>query len=404
MALVTSNQFRQTPDVIGSLSRGSQFGKQVRQSQLQPQIETLRQQAIGGDQSALQKLASISPQDAQQVQQFKSNEEAATQRPGQLELSKLKASQGESEARLKSVIEGAVQARNLPTDERRLNFLKQRKLQLESQGIQTQDTDEVIALFEAGQADEANALIDSAIKTGRDLNLIDGTGSAEQKSFENLIADFSDEDKAKAKRIKAGLSPRMVGSATQTIAKLGTQASIADVESVIAGAKEVGKLKGQKTLKPEVEAAVISAVGQAKAEVKKLAENRSNSKTLGIYETAMGNLTKALDDTITGPFIGFTPALTSNAQIADGAVSMMLPLMKDLFRGAGEGTFTEGDQKILTNLIPTRNDTAEARASKITMIDAMIRAKLSAPSAGEGDLSAAELTELEQLRAELGQQ
>jgi len=122
----------------------------------------------------------------------------------------------------------------------------------------------------------------------------------------------------------------------------------------------------------------------------------------------MGNLTKALDETVTGPFIGLTPAMTSNAQIADGAVAMMLPLMKDVFRGAGEGTFTEGDQKILTDLIPTRSDTAAARASKISMIDSMIRAKLKEspaqePQAQQGGLTEAEQAELQQLRAELGQ-
>ena len=121
----------------------------------------------------------------------------------------------------------------------------------------------------------------------------------------------------------------------------------------------------------------------------------------------MSNLTKALDNTITGPFIGLTPALTANAQIADGAIAMMLPLMKDVFRGAGEGTFTEGDQKILTDMIPTRNDSAEARRSKITFIDELIRSKLTTAPVAEAQpsgLSEAEQAELQQLRAEFGGQ
>ena len=202
--------------------------------------------------------------------------------------------------------------------------------------------------------------------------------SAEGQSFESLIANFSAADKTKARRVKAGLDPRMVGSAIQTITEQGIENNIANVEKVITEAKEVGKLTAQFKLKPAVEAAVISAVGQAKAEVAKLGEARSSQKTLDIYNNSMSNLTKALDNTITGPFIGLTPALTANAQIADGATAMMLPLMKDVFRGAGEGTFTEGDQKILTDLIPTRNDTPEARAAKVSMIDSMIRAKLTA--------------------------
>lgn len=286
---------------------------------------------------------------------------------------------------------------------------------IQSIGGNPQESIKALELAQAGDFETvrkgAKNLIDVGVRQGDIKAPIGEQQSAEGRSFEDLISNFSAEDKTKARRVKAGLDPRMVGSATQTIANLGTAPAVADVEAVISGAKEVGKLKGQKKLKPEVEAAVVSAVGQAKAEVTRLGEERSNSKTLGVYETAMGNLTKALDETVTGPFIGLTPAMTSNAQIADGAVAMMLPLMKDVFRGAGEGTFTEGDQKILTDLIPTRSDTAAARASKISMIDSMIRAKLKespaqepqAQQAQQGGLTEAEQAELQQLRAELGQ-
>jgi hypothetical protein len=55
--------------------------------------------------------------------------------------------------------------------------------------------------------------------------------------------------------------------------------------------------------------------------------------------------------------------------------------MKDIFRSAGEGTFTEGDQKILTNLIPTRSDTKETIVEKLRMIDSIVMQKL-APTGG----------------------
>jgi hypothetical protein len=207
--------------------------------------------------------------------------------------------------------------------------------------------------------------------------------------------------KTKARRVKAGLDERAVGSAIQTIAKTGTAATIADVETVLASAKETGKLTAQLKLKPEVESAVIMATGQAKLEVDKIGKNRSNKKALDVYTGAMSNLTKTLDNTITGPFIGLTPGLTANAQIADGAVAMMLPLLKDVFRGAGEGTFTQGDQDILTNLIPTRSTLKEARTAQIQAIDTMIRSKLSAePTVSDQPLSEEELLELQELRSQ----
>lgn len=369
MPLVTANQFRLTPDIGGAISQGLNIGNQ-----------------------------------------FQNMQKRKTQFSQQQQESKDKKQQEVSQERFKSVINAAVKAKNLPDDQSRVAFLQQRKAELESKGVDAGDTVEALSLFESGQPEKANALIDSVIKTAEQTGFLKPIKSQEQsaegRSFENLIANFSKEDKIKARRRKAGLDPRAVGSAIQTIAASDTAPTIAAVEKTLAEAKETGKLTAQHKLKPVVESAVMSAVGQAKAEVDKLGEQRSNDKALGVYETAMGNLTKALDNTITGPFVGFTPAMTSNAQIADGAIAMMLPLMKDVFRGAGEGTFTEGDQKILTDLIPTRNDNAEARASKITMLDSMIRAKLkTAPVAKtqQSGLSEAEQAELQQLRAELGQ-
>jgi hypothetical protein len=251
-----------------------------------------------------------------------------------------------------------------------------------------------------------NRGLDIIIDRGEKQGIIPQLGgqiSAEQQTFDNLIKDFSPEDQTRAKRVKAGLDERAVGSAMQTIAKTGTAATIADVESVITSAKETAKLTAQLNLKPEVESAVIMATGQAKLEVDKIGKNRSNKRALDVYTGAMSNLTKALDNTITGPFIGLTPGLTANAQIADGAVAMLLPLMKDVFRGAGEGTFTEGDQKILTNLIPTRSTLKEARAAQIQAIDTIIRSKLSEETAvSDAPLTEDEQSELESLRIELG--
>jgi len=264
-----------------------------------------------------------------------------------------------------------------------------------------------LALAREGRFDEirsgAKNLIEIGVRQG-DLISEGGQLSSEQRSFESLIKDFSPEDKVRAKRVKVGLDQRAIGSANQTIAALGNAATIADVEAILSSAKETGKLTAQLGLKPEVESAVIKAAGAAKLEVDKIGKNRSNKRALSVYTNAMSNLTKSLDNTITGPFIGLTPALTSNAQIADGSIAMIIPLLKDVFRGAGEGTFTEGDQKILTDLIPTRSTTKEARVAQILMIDQMIRAKLSAESVvSDAPLTEDEQSELESLRLELGQ-
>ena len=342
-------------DVPGAFARGQQF---KHQAEIRPLEIAAAQQSLLGQQQQQQQRGQFSALQNQSLQQ--------------------QIDQRTDEQKNKSLFNTALMVDNA-RDEEIIPILESNIERVKSLGGDATESLKALELARSGDLktvrEGAKNLINIGIRQG-DLKPQDAQQSAEGISFENLIANFSDEDKVKARRIKARLDPGAMGSALQTIAASGTAPTIADVEATIEGAKETSKLLAQKELKPEIEAAVISAVGQAKALVNQAGEVRSNDKALGVYETAMGNLTKALDNTVTGPFVGFTPAMTSNAQIAEGAVAMMLPLMKDVFRSAGEGTFTDSDQKILNDLIPTRSDNPKARASKITMLDSMIRAKL----------------------------
>jgi len=85
--------------------------------------------------------------------------------------------------------------------------------------------------FKALQADAAGAA---------------GAGSSERE-FNNLIKNFSEKDKKRARRVKAGLEGRATGSAAQTIAKEGTTEEVGKSEADIAEAKEeaTGATKGR---------------------------------------------------------------------------------------------------------------------------------------------------------------
>jgi len=74
-----------------------------------------------------------------------------------------------------------------------------------------------------------------------------------QRDFQESTKGFSDEDKQKTRRIKAGLDPRAVGSAVQTITNAGTAEDIADTESTLAEGKEAGKLDAQGRLQPNID-------------------------------------------------------------------------------------------------------------------------------------------------------
>ena len=95
-----------------------------------------------------------------------------------------------------------------------------------------------------------------------------------------------------------------------------------------------------------------------------------------LYETARDGLLSGLEGSITGTFLGRIPSVTANQQIAEGGVAAMAPVLKQLFRVAGEGVFTDRDQALLLQMIPTRATKAEAREEQIKNIDNIVKAKL----------------------------
>jgi len=238
------------------------------------------------------------------------------------------------------------------------------------------DTDRVLYKLEAGDYNgvynDTKSVVDMAIQTGKF-----GAGlPAEIRAFNTMTQGLTQDEIDHARRIRLGLDPRAVGSASQTITSLGSAPEVADTERVLAAGKETGTLEAQLKLKPGVEAAVTKAVREATMLADMNQEQRTNETTFAVYDTGMSRLITGMDSTLTGPFIGMVPAVTANQQIADGAIAAMAPVMKQMFRAAGEGIFTDKDQELLLNMIPSRKDHPEARAAKLEMIDAIVRAKL----------------------------
>lgn len=112
------------------------------------------------------------------------------------------------------------------------------------------------------------------------------------------------------------------------------------------------------------------------ANVKQRVLEQQNKRAFEVYQTAITGLSSGLQGTNTGPIAGRMPAWTSGQQIADGTIAAMAPVLKQLFRGAGEGTFTDKDQELLMEMLPTRKDEPEARKAKLANIDAIVQAKL----------------------------
>ena len=115
------------------------------------------------------------------------------------------------------------------------------------------------------------------------------------------------------------------------------------------------------------------------------ADEKTNKKagevkqTIDMYVAARDGLLSGLEGSVTGPVAGRMPAVTTGQQVAEGGVSAMAPVLKQLFRVAGEGTFTDRDQALLLEMVPTRADRPEARKQKMANIDNIVAAKLGAP-------------------------
>lgn len=176
--------------------------------------------------------------------------------------------------------------------------------------------------------------------------------------------------------IDLGLESRAVGSAAQTIAQTGNVENVAQVEERLAGAKETGKQQSKLLLEPQIEQAVTSAREEAKQIADEAAEKKSNETAFSVYTASINNLTSAFGNASTGPGMALLPAITADRRILDGAIAVMGPTLKQLFRSAGEGTFTDKDQEQLNAMLPSANDTEEVAMAKLNFIDSTVRAKL----------------------------
>ena len=248
-----------------------------------------------------------------------------------------------------------------------------------AQGSPENTNDSVEILAKIRQGDIQGALGDINAVAGL-VNQAAGRGpTAQQREFNELsiIAQGDPKsDTTKAARIKLGLDPRAVGSAAQTTFEAGTTEEVAEAGKILAKAGEEGKLEAQRKLRPEIESAVKLAVAKSVQAADISKEQRSNQKALDVYNVGIKGLTEALSKTVTGPVMGRFFALSNNQQAADGAVAAMAPILKQMFRSAGEGNFTDSDQKLLLDMIPTRADGPEAIESKLKNIDLIVKAKL----------------------------
>ena len=199
---------------------------------------------------------------------------------------------------------------------------------------------------------------------------------------QQLLKDLKspDSEVRRSAAIDLGLEGSESGAAPQVVDVGGVPYMFDKQDKTLKPIEIEGQIVTSETIsksQAEIKAAITEAATNAKRLADDTGEERSNEKALNVYDTAMSGLNQALGGASTG-LTGWLPAITDNARIAEGAISAMAPVLKQLFRAAGEGSFTDSDQKLLMEMVPTRKDGPEARKAKIQNIDAIVRAKLGA--------------------------
>ena len=171
--------------------------------------------------------------------------------------------------------------------------------------------------------------------------------TAEMQSFDYLMKDLSPEERKLALRVKVGLRAR-AGQPTSVYFDRG-----------YAG--------GAGTAAAAAESAANSTA-------------MANAPLRDQFEFGFSALEQALGGTgQTGKILGNIPGLTTGAQIADNAKALLLPIMKSVFRGAGEGVFTDKDQETLEAMLPTRSMTPEAASQALDSVKMLVSLKLQNP-------------------------
>ena len=124
-----------------------------------------------------------------------------------------------------------------------------------------------------------------------------------------------------------------------------------------------------------------SGTAAATAQAKVIEQAQTNRILKAQLDFGFDNLGAALGATgQTGKIFGNLPAVTSGAQLADNAKAILLPIMKSVWRGAGEGVFTDKDQETLEAMFPSRDMNADAAKQALLVVRQLTELKLQNPT------------------------
>ncbi len=153
---------------VGQASQNELLAQQVERGQqqaaLSPQVNALRTAALT-DPNALSQLASLSPDAAGEILKFQQGRE-------QLAQQKFSGLQNREQARVRSVVTGALELSSIPSVAGRIALLERRQKDNARAGLDSRETNEVLALYREGREGEASELINRTVGLGQQLGFV----------------------------------------------------------------------------------------------------------------------------------------------------------------------------------------------------------------------------------------
>ncbi len=329
-----------------------------------------------GDAGSMARLSSIDPRRAATLGSI-----LDTRRQEQMYAEQQAAKQQQQQEEQKRALMGRI-ARGYTTAKDKVGYLSAAAANMDRAGFS--DVADMI-MVDLSKYKEAPGEVDQQYQAVQAM-FGDGGGEnpAQVQYMQYLTQGMNPEEEENARRVAAGLSPRMTGSSAITTAQMGLTNPVAKSEATIAGAKsgasESAKLEAQAARLPDIRAAIKTAEIDAQSRNEKLSDlSAANAAMPGLVEV-IGQLKelapiatytyagKAFDQASRQLGFGATKGATARAKYISIIDNQVLPLLKDTFGAAF--TIKEGE-----NLKATMGDPDSSPEEKHAQLEAFIANK-----------------------------
>lgn len=187
-------------------------------------------------------------------------------------------------------------------------LLAKRIKMLQEQGRDSSDSEAIMQQMEAGNIDGVKSELGTVVNTAIRANVFgQNSQNAKLDYFRQMTQGLSADQAEKARLIELGLEPRAMGSSAITIAEQGLTVPVANSEAVISGAKarssENAKLTQQGALKPQIEADVTTAKGNAQNKVNAADEFNKKVRNADGADAVL-DMAEPLLEEATGSYVG----------------------------------------------------------------------------------------------------